>query len=88
MAKFKIGDKVKIRKNSEFYWQWGDKKWGKIIDFDGDWFRVWFDDKTKNSYRASDLEFIERDKIIKKYGIVKFCENIYKKERANVDIKV
>jgi len=74
--KFKIGDIVKIRRDSEFWWQSASK--GKIISYDGEeWYRVKFEDGKSNSYRNYDLELVEkRVKTIKQYGIVAFMKGV------------
>ena len=54
---FKVGDKVKIRKTSDFYSQ--NIFDGNIIGKDDmGWWRVEFDDGYKNTYETHDLESV------------------------------
>ena len=74
--KFKVGDIVKIRNDSEFAGQ--NSHVGTIVTTDiYDWFVVKFTDGYRNSYRNYDLEKYEKPKK-KVYGIVNWCERYYK----------
>jgi hypothetical protein len=74
---FKVGDKVKIRRDSEYANQ--STSIGIIRQYDGEgWYIVEFGPWTTNSYRECDLEFaIAPDKKkIKQYGIVSFMASL------------
>jgi hypothetical protein len=77
MRKFKIGDKVKIRKGTRFYSQ--SRLIGEIVGFeDSEWYKVKFTNDYKNAYKDEDLEFAEKVKEkVEVFGIVKFCKKYY-----------
>ena len=56
---FKVGDKVKIAKDSKYYgYQGGDSKKGKVVSLDcPGWIDVEFENGTKNCYEEIDLVF-------------------------------
>jgi len=58
--KFKIGDKVKIRRDSLFFNEQGHHEIGEIwrITQDNTWFSVKFKDNYKNGYNAKDLDIV------------------------------
>ena len=56
---FKVGDKVKIAKNSKYYsYQGGDSKKGEVVSLDSSgWIDVRFENGTMNCYQETDLVF-------------------------------
>lgn len=75
MTKFKVGDKVRIRRNSEYAHQ--SNEVGIVGAFNDKWYHVDFP-HSNNSYQEHDLELVGK-KEIKVYGIVKFLEQVERK---------
>ena len=58
---FQVGDRVTIRKDSEYFRNQGGHGTGTIMDdenFDAFHYTVEFDDNYTNSYRVDDLELV------------------------------
>jgi len=80
-SKFKVGDKVKIKKGSKYANQSSLIGVIKFITYasttEGIWHSVTFPDN-RNNYRDEDLEFANNKEQVKHFGIVDFCIKNYK----------
>ena len=63
MSKFKVGDRVKIAKTSQYY-PYRSRANGIITEFDSDSIQVKFDDGNQNSYREIDLVLLNNQKLM------------------------
>jgi len=55
MSKFKVGNRVKLRKDSQYAYQSNVR--GTVVKDDGDCYKVNWDDESHNYYEDKDLKY-------------------------------